>query len=997
MANEILFNSHALNSLKRTQLIKLCKRYGIKATGKSPELVAKLEAYAQTLPPASTFICPSEADLLSSPSKQFYGEESDSDVEEIAPITSARGRGRPSDQWEGVSEAEGVFAADTTLTVEHGVLAPLTNGTVGSSRSGKSGEEFGNEGHNGGKIGSSSSKNSLGSITSSLKSIASAFVRPSKPAPEARQSTPPPPMPRRDTTPPPVQGPGPHTVRLIASPSPFPRPRSAADLLPGVPLPSPSFDKLAADLAQADAVLANAGAETSSPGPRISFGFGSAGYDDGDTSMASIAGPTSPTTSNPQKASGEDSAPEEIRSSPSPAPQPQATTTAFEPPAPPSTTFVFGSPRYSVSNTQFGDAAAAVLREMNARMGISSSSQAVNLEQLTNVLANKMSGPNPSAAVEKKSDIRFGNQHAKDFAKMDSIANHYSVTAARANKRKSHHEPSSSTNPNPNKIFTLPSHIVAPPTLPERSAKRARLSTIDGEEPAKPSEPSAPAAEVSNVLRDSAVVRAGLERKRRSSAARASLAGRQSAGTPRKSAARQPPPAPSSRFGFVGRMVRSVWGGGSKKEKEKEEEKKEERGKAKEKPTLAPVPTERKSSVNVTKKFPSVPTEEPANIPNFPSVPKARPVSAAGIGLGRPSSLVPKVNRSSTTGKLVPARSTAAGAVPPRPASSVGTNRVQVPTGSAVGAPAPTRTRPMSTLHAPTAASLARQGTVTFKVLSKPSTIPTASKPPATAKPVARALPVPPTGVGRAATSGAAAPPSARMASPPVRASSVVSSAGRGVSPPTSARSPTGATRKSAVSSPLGRKSTITQGMQSPTTSAGAGLQPRKSIFKAPLTIDGMTMRGSAPTIQPFRLGSPQVKVSAAPPAATVSPKPAPSKPSTSAATSTNATISRTQRRPRISRSKVIARLEEKRAAAATANKSPAVSPVSKARSSAHVRRSLGVVAARKALDADMDRRARIRKSEAARRKSKAAPALGRRSEGAVLRTNRHRDVEMSD
>ncbi|KAG8712610.1 hypothetical protein FRC09_019676 [Ceratobasidium sp. 395] len=995
MANEILFNSHALNSLKRTQLIKLCKRYGIKATGKSPELVAKLEAYAQTLPPASTFICPSEADLLSSPSKQFYGEESDSDVEEIAPITSARGRGRPSDQWEGVSEAEGVFAADTTLRVEHGVLAPLTNGTVGSSRSGKNGEEFGGEGHNGGKIGSSSSKSS---ITSSLKSIASAFVRPSKPAPETRQPTPPPPMPERETTPPPVQGPGPHTVRLIASPSPFPRPRSAADLLPGVPLPSPSFDKLAADLAQADAVLASAGAETSSPGPRISFGFGSAGYDDGDTSMASIAGPTSPTTSNPQKASDEDCTPEQTRSSPTPAPQPQATSAVFDLPAPPSTTFVFGSPRYSVSNTQFGDAAAAVLREMNARMGISNPSQAVNLEQLTNVMANKTSGPNPSATIERKADIRFGDQHAKNFAKMDSIANHYSVAGSRANKRKSHHEPTSSTNPNANKIFTLPPHIVAPPTLPERSAKRARLSTIDGEEPAKLSEPTAPTTEASNVLRDSAVVRANLERKRRSSAARASLAGRQSAGTPRKSAARQPPPAPSSRFGFVGRMVRSVWGGGSKKEKEKEEEKKkEEKGKAKEKQTSAPVPTERKSSVNMAKKFPSVPTEEPANVPNFPSVPKTRPVSAAGIGLGRPSSLVPKVNRSATTGKLVPARSTVAGAVPPRPASSVGTNRVQVPTGSAVGASVSTRTRPTSTLHAPTAASLARQGTVTSKAAPKPSAIPTVSKPPATTKPVARALPVPPAGVGRAATSGAVVSPSARMASPPVRASSVASSASRGVSPPITARSPTGATCQSAVYSPLGRKSTIAQGAQSPTTSAGAGLQPRKSIFKAPLTIDGMTMRGSAPTIQPFRLGSPQVKVSVAPPAAAVSPKSASSKPSTSATTSTNATVSRTQRRPRISRSKVIARLEEKRAAAATANKSPAVSPVSKARSSAHVRRSLGVVAARKALDADMDRRARIRKSEAARRKSKAAPALGRRSEGAVLRTNRHRDVEMSD
>ncbi|KAG9083582.1 hypothetical protein FRC06_004470 [Ceratobasidium sp. 370] len=938
MSNEILFNSHALSSLKRAQLIKLCKRYGIKATGKSSELVTKLEEYAQTLPPASTFICPSEADILSSPLKQSFSDYSGSDVEADVPARSGSERGRPSDQWEGISGAEGVFASGGPVKVEQGILAPRTNGTVESSRSGKSAEEFGGESQSSGKVGSSSSKSS---ISSSLKSIASAFVRPNKPAPEPRPPTPPPSAIRREITPPPVQGPGPNTVRLIPSPSPFPRPRSAADLLPGVPLPSPSFDKLAADLAKADAVLANVGSEASPSGPRISFGFGAAGYDDEDVSMAAVTQPTDRGASNVGAISDKENALPGI--SPSAPVQPQSATTGPDPVAPPSETFVFGSPRYSVSNTQFGDAAAAVLREMNARMGVSTSTQAVSLEQLANVMANKTSVP-ASARVEKKGDLRFRDQHEKEFAKMASIANHYSVTS-RVNKRKSQHEPSSSNDSNPNKIFTLPPHIVAPPTLPERSAKRARMSTVDGEELAQPSAPSASVVE-DKVLRDSAVVRANLERKRRSSAARASLAGRKSPGGPRKSAPRQPPPPSSSRFGFVGRIVSRVWSGGSKKWKEKEEEKKkDEKGKAKAKPAPpAPAAAERKPSVSATKKFPSVPTEEPAHVPNFPSAPKAKLAGSAGIGLGRPSSVVPKANhaRPSTTAK-----------------------------GSAT--------------------SKAAGG-------SKPGAIPTTSKPVATTKIVARPLPVPPTGVGRAATSGKAIAPSARMASPPARASSVASGAGRGaLSPPAGARPPTTATRKSVVS-PLAvsRKSTITQGIRSPAaTGAGAG---RQSIFKTPLTIDAMTMRGSAPTIQPFRL-SPQANIPAAsvplaPTAAATSPKP-PLKPPT-ATRSTNTTVSRTQRRPRISRSKVIARLEEKRAAAATASKPAALSPVSKARSSAHIRRSLGAVAARKVLDADMDRRARMRKSEAARRKSKVAPALGRRSEGAVLKANRHDDVEMN-
>ncbi|KAF5365221.1 hypothetical protein D9758_005423 [Tetrapyrgos nigripes] len=47
---DILFNSPALNSLKRDQLVKLCKIHSVKASGKNIELIARLKQVAETLP-----------------------------------------------------------------------------------------------------------------------------------------------------------------------------------------------------------------------------------------------------------------------------------------------------------------------------------------------------------------------------------------------------------------------------------------------------------------------------------------------------------------------------------------------------------------------------------------------------------------------------------------------------------------------------------------------------------------------------------------------------------------------------------------------------------------------------------------------------------------------------------------------------------------------------------------------------------------------------------
>ena len=47
---QILFNSPALHSLKREQLVKLCKIHAIKANGKNVEMIQRLRQHAQTMP-----------------------------------------------------------------------------------------------------------------------------------------------------------------------------------------------------------------------------------------------------------------------------------------------------------------------------------------------------------------------------------------------------------------------------------------------------------------------------------------------------------------------------------------------------------------------------------------------------------------------------------------------------------------------------------------------------------------------------------------------------------------------------------------------------------------------------------------------------------------------------------------------------------------------------------------------------------------------------------
>jgi len=81
---QILFNSPALHSLKRDQLVKLCKLHSIKASGKNTDLIQKLKHHAATLP-------------LGSPLSVATRSEQPHDDGHSPPQ-------RPSEQWEIVME-----------------------------------------------------------------------------------------------------------------------------------------------------------------------------------------------------------------------------------------------------------------------------------------------------------------------------------------------------------------------------------------------------------------------------------------------------------------------------------------------------------------------------------------------------------------------------------------------------------------------------------------------------------------------------------------------------------------------------------------------------------------------------------------------------------------------------------------------------------------------------------------------------------------------------
>ncbi|KAF5325467.1 hypothetical protein D9619_009746 [Psilocybe cf. subviscida] len=149
---EILFNSPALHSLKRDQLVKLCKIHSIKASGKNVDLIAKLKQHAEQLPKDS----PLSVAARSEPETATLRDD-------------ASGISRQSEQWEVIMD-----------TIEELDEEASQGGTLTSQRTCMNGGT--------GEFGTGHSK----STKSSIKAIATSLgLKRSSPKSSKRSSSPP--------------------------------------------------------------------------------------------------------------------------------------------------------------------------------------------------------------------------------------------------------------------------------------------------------------------------------------------------------------------------------------------------------------------------------------------------------------------------------------------------------------------------------------------------------------------------------------------------------------------------------------------------------------------------------------------------------------------------------------------------------------------------------------------------------------------------------------
>lgn len=130
---QILFNSPALHSLKREQLVKLCKIHSIKANGKNVDLIERLRQHAQTLPKGS----PLNVAARSENPPDIQHNRLDEEDGDCVPYHGHSTMPRPSEQWEVVMDsiAEVEENSQETLSSQRTVS---NNGTVGEFGTGNS-------------------------------------------------------------------------------------------------------------------------------------------------------------------------------------------------------------------------------------------------------------------------------------------------------------------------------------------------------------------------------------------------------------------------------------------------------------------------------------------------------------------------------------------------------------------------------------------------------------------------------------------------------------------------------------------------------------------------------------------------------------------------------------------------------------------------------------------------------------------------------------------
>ncbi|EGO01234.1 hypothetical protein SERLA73DRAFT_159705 [Serpula lacrymans var. lacrymans S7.3] len=474
---QILFNSPALHSLKRDQLVKLCKIHTLKASGKNVELIERLKQHAQTLPPDNPLNIATRSE-----NPELTGESTSAESKNDEEDEGSNGKipmPRPSEQWEVVMDSIAEVDEESTLKSRRGGA---------SAQAG----EFGTGGSKGLKRHTSNkSKNATPPIPSTLSttSVTSGHASTEDAVPESTlpssglfilpqinhftilnrdtgvndmEAAPIPGQSLRPGLPAPSNArlstsaaPATTTIRLVASKSdpnlllsppklkPF---QTTFDLMPASPagatasngttfsvwpLSPGQSERIYPTIPVFEPVDSSAGVEMemeqdSDMDIDVPGGF-SAPLGKLTTPAKPGQGVQKPADETPKWPQKPSTQPEDIFS-----PMKATARTSLAPakPAP----FIFGSPlpQHNLSNKQFRSAAQSVLDEMNKKLA----EEGVETVKI-DVLEQRKSRRNQDAASGgsgnsgEKVNLRVGEifdkLHEQEFEKMDSIANHYAA------------------------------------------------------------------------------------------------------------------------------------------------------------------------------------------------------------------------------------------------------------------------------------------------------------------------------------------------------------------------------------------------------------------------------------------------------------------------------------------------------------------------------------------------------------------------------------------
>ncbi|KAF9224932.1 hypothetical protein BS17DRAFT_751942 [Gyrodon lividus] len=470
---QILFNSPALHSLKRDQLVKLCKIHSLKANGKNKEIIERLQLHAKTLPLDDPLSIATRSDNPNA--KPLADSENEgSDYRGEGSSTGSYAMPRPSEQWEMVMESIAEVDEDTKSTLKSNRGAyNIQAGEFGTHTSKASGVTSSLKAiatSLGLKRNTSKSDSTVSSSSSGLSSkdvIYSSSTLPTSDSNVGPEEPPIEPIPGQMN----LQGlPAPAnarlslshastttTIRLVSTAAAHPerllsppklRPFATSfDLVPGTPrgagdggAPSVPVWPLSPGGARQDSLY------PSIPAFQVFSDFHrqeepQSGQDDGsdmeiDVDMPGGIGAPSIHQPTPKKVNSivrlntgaTPKSTEKPSATPidifSPAPKPQNASTRSRLAIPRSEPFIFGSPlpQHNMSNLQFRTTAQVVLDEMNKRLAE---------EGVEGVDINVLNNQQKTTEARQEEKIAVGDMfekiHQQEFDKMESIATHYAA------------------------------------------------------------------------------------------------------------------------------------------------------------------------------------------------------------------------------------------------------------------------------------------------------------------------------------------------------------------------------------------------------------------------------------------------------------------------------------------------------------------------------------------------------------------------------------------